>query len=52
MDENDMIIEKLEKVLKENSYVKMIYIIPDSQNPTGTYMSIERRKQLAELFKL
>ncbi|MCF6464927.1 aminotransferase-like domain-containing protein [Clostridium sp. Cult2] len=49
IDENGMIIEELEKALKENSNVKMIYTIPDFQNPTGVCMSDDRRKQLVEL---
>ena len=49
MDENGMIIEKLEEELKKNKKVKMIYTIPDFQNPTGITMSDDRRKKLAEL---
>lgn len=51
MDENGMIIEKLEEELKTNKRVKMIYTIPDFQNPTGITMSDDRRKRLAELAK-
>ena len=49
MDENGMIISELEKALKENDNVKMIYTIPDFQNPSGITMSLERRKRLAEI---
>lgn len=49
MDENGMIIEELEKVLKVHPEAKMIYTIPDFQNPTGRTMSVDRRKRLAEL---
>ena len=49
MDENGMIMEELEAVLNKNNNAKMIYTIPDSQNPTGITMSDERRKRLAEL---
>ncbi|MEY7999997.1 PLP-dependent aminotransferase family protein [Clostridium sp. Mt-5] len=51
MDENGMIMEKLEEELKRDKRVKMIYTIPDFQNPTGITMSDDRRKKLAELAK-
>jgi len=49
MDKDGMIIEELEKVLATDKTVKLIYTIPDFQNPTGVTMSLERRKRLAEL---
>lgn len=49
MDEDGMIMEELEKALKENSNVRFIYTIPDFQNPTGRTLSLERRKRLMEL---
>lgn len=49
MDDNGMIIDELEKVLKSHPEAKMIYTIPDFQNPTGKTMPVERRKRLAEL---
>lgn len=49
MDDNGMKVDELEKALKENSNVKMIYTIPDFQNPTGRTMSDDRRKRIAEL---
>lgn len=49
MDKDGMIIEDLEKALKGHSNVKMIYTIPDFQNPSGITMSLERRKRIAEL---
>ncbi|OBR91142.1 MULTISPECIES: PLP-dependent aminotransferase family protein [Clostridium] len=51
MDEHGIIIEKLEEELKKNKRVKMIYTIPDFQNPTGITMSDDRRKRIAELAK-
>ncbi len=48
-DDDGMIMEDLEKMLKENNNVKVIYAIPDFQNPTGKTWSVERRKKLAEL---
>lgn len=50
MDDNGMIVEELEKALKEHGdKVKMIYTIPDFQNPTGRTMPDDRRKRVAEL---
>ncbi len=48
-DENGMIMEELEKVLASTENVKMIYVIPDFQNPTGRTWPIERRKKFMEI---
>jgi len=48
-DEQGMVMEDLEKALKETKNVKMIYVIPDFQNPSGRTWSLERRKKLVEL---
>src|SRR5690625_1179165 len=48
-DKHGMIVDELEKQLKNYPQAKMIYTIPDFHNPTGTVMSEKRRKQLAEL---
>lgn len=52
MDEDGMIVTELEEALKEHSNARMIYTIPDFQNPSGKTMSISRRKRVAELAKL
>lgn len=44
-------LEKLENTLKENPNTKVIYLIPNFQNPTGTTMSYEKRKGVLELAK-
>ncbi len=44
-----MIPESLEEVLKTTGRVKLIYVNPEFQNPTGRTWSIARRKRLAEL---
>lgn len=50
MDENGMKVDELENILKEyGSKVKMIYTIPDFQNPSGITMSLERRQRVAEI---
>lgn len=43
--------EKLEEALKANPNTKIIYLIPNFQNPTGKCMSYERRKTVYELAK-
>ena len=50
-DDDGMIIEDLEKKLSETKNAKMIYVIPDFQNPTGRTWSLERRKGLLEVAK-
>jgi 2-aminoadipate transaminase len=49
MDEQGMDTDHLEEVLARNSGAKMIYTVPDFQNPTGVTMSLERRRRLLEL---
>lgn len=48
-DEEGMIISELEKQLAAHPEGKLIYVIPDFQNPTGRTWSLERRRQLAGL---
>jgi 2-aminoadipate transaminase len=48
-DENGMIMEELEKALADTERVKMIYVIPDFQNPSGRTWSLDRRKKLLEI---
>ena len=48
MDQDGMNMEKLEEVLKSRN-VKLIYTIPNFQNPTGITMSLEKRMKLLEL---
>jgi 2-aminoadipate transaminase len=49
MDVDGMDMHHLEHILKTNTDVKLIYTIPDFQNPTGVTLSAERRKRLIEL---
>ncbi len=46
-----MDMDALEKALDENPRAKMIYTIPNFQNPSGVTMSLEKRKRLYELAK-
>jgi len=48
-DENGMIMSELRKAMDENDRIKLIYIVPNFQNPTGRTWSLERRKELAEI---
>lgn len=49
MDEQGMSMSALEETLQRYPQAKLIYTIPDFQNPTGRTMSIDRRKRLVEL---
>lgn len=53
LDENgirtDILKEKLEELSRKNVNVKLIYVIPNFQNPAGVTMSLERRKELLKL---
>ena len=43
-DENGIVVEELEKVLASDDSIRMIYVIPEFQNPTGITWPVERRK--------
>ena len=46
-DEHGMIVDKLEEALRVGP--KFIYILPNFQNPSGSTLSLKRRKKLVEL---
>ena len=46
-DEHGMIVDELEAALRIGP--KFIYVLPNFQNPSGSTLSLERRKQLVEL---
>ncbi|MBP2630202.1 MAG: putative transcriptional regulator, GntR family [Firmicutes bacterium] len=48
-DDEGMVIEELEKVLASQKRIKLIYVIPDFQNPTGKTWSLKRRLAFMEL---
>lgn len=48
-DDGGMIMEELEKILATTERVKVIYVIPDFQNPTGRTWSLERREKFMEI---
>lgn len=51
LEDDGINLEKLEDVLKANSNIKVLYLIPNFQNPTGNTMSLEKRKAVYELAK-
>ena len=51
MKNDGMDTEQLEKALKENKNVKLIYTIPNFQNPTGLCKRLKKRKQIYSLAK-
>lgn len=48
-DEQGMVMEDLEAKIKQYPQAKLIYVIPEFQNPTGLSWGLERRQQLAKL---
>ncbi len=49
MDEQGLDTDALEEVLRSTDRVKLVYTVPDFQNPTGRTMSLARRRRLVEL---
>jgi DNA-binding transcriptional MocR family regulator len=48
-DDKGIIPEELDKILASDPSVRMIYVIPDFQNPTGITWPMERRKKFMEV---
>lgn len=49
LEEDGINLEKLEEAIKTNQNTKLIYLIPNFQNPTGRTMSLEKRQLVYEL---
>lgn len=49
LESDGMNMDALEETLKTNPNCKLIYVIPNFQNPTGFVMSLEKRKTLYAL---
>ncbi|MCI6580770.1 MAG: PLP-dependent aminotransferase family protein [Oscillospiraceae bacterium] len=49
LEDDGINIEKLEAAVKANKNVRLLYLIPNFQNPTGNTMSLEKRKAVYEL---
>jgi len=47
-DDDGMIIEELDWILATTDKVKLVYVIPDFQNPTGRTWSLDRRRRFIE----
>lgn len=48
-DDDGIVIEDLERVLEANPRAKVIYVIPNFQNPTGKAWTLERRERFMEV---
>ena len=51
VEPDGMSTDELEEKLKANPNAKLIYTIPNFQNPSGVTMSLEKRKKVYELAK-
>jgi 2-aminoadipate transaminase len=49
MDEDGMLVDVLEEQLAGGLRPKLVYVIPEFQNPSGRTLSLERRRALVEL---
>ena len=49
-DDKGIVPEALEKILAENDRVRLMYVIPEFQNPTGITWPLERRKAVMDIF--
>ena len=49
VESDGMNIEKLKEAVKNTPNVKLIYTIPNFQNPSGVTMSVEKRKAIYEI---
>ncbi|PIE55008.1 MAG: aminotransferase [Dethiosulfovibrio peptidovorans] len=48
-DDDGMVMEDLERKLRDVQGVRLVYVNPDFQNPTGIDWSVERRRAFARL---
>lgn len=48
-DDQGIVPEELEKILAADDSIRMIYVIPEFQNPTGITWPIERRKAFMDI---
>ena len=49
LDEDGLRVDELERALAGGLRPKLLYTIPDHQNPAGVSLSVERRERLVEL---
>ena len=48
-DDQGIVPEELEKILAADDSIRMIYVIPEFQNPTGITWPVERRKAFMDI---
>ncbi|MDN0046204.1 PLP-dependent aminotransferase family protein [Megasphaera hexanoica] len=48
-DDQGIVSEELEKILAADDSIRMIYVIPEFQNPTGITWPVERRKAFMDI---
>ncbi len=51
VDEDGVIAEELDRILSTEENVKLVYMIPSFQNPSGRTVSTERRKTIVEVIQ-
>jgi 2-aminoadipate transaminase len=49
MDDQGMLMDELEKALVANPQAKLIYTVPEFQNPTGITLAGDRRQRMVDL---
>ncbi|MGH3030637.1 MAG: PLP-dependent aminotransferase family protein [Gaiellaceae bacterium] len=49
LDDQGLVVDELERILASGRLPKLLYTIPDHQNPAGVSLSSERRTALVEL---
>ena len=49
MDDGGMVIADLERVLAASPRARLLYTVPEFQNPTGVTLSVERRQAVIDL---
>ena len=49
IDEHGMLVDELDQLLAGGAVPKLVYTIPDHQNPAGVTLAAERREPLVEL---
>ena len=50
-DDDGMIIAELERIAASNDKIKLVYVIPEFQNPTGKTWSNKRREEFMEVIE-
>ena len=51
MDSDGIDLQKLEEAIKQNPNTKVLYLIPNFQNPSGRTMSFQKRQAVYEICK-